>query len=78
MGLFNRKSSESTTTRDTASYELGRDYAIARRHRDRGAQRQIARKLERDDSIDSKSFGKGRQDYEAIPPVSTPRRGRRR
>ena len=75
---FFGKSSESAATSDAASYELGREYAIARRHRDRSAQRRIARQVERDESIDSVSFGKGRQDYEAIPPIPKPRRNHRR
>ena len=77
MGIF-RNSSESNSSSEAASYELGREYAIARRHRDKKTERQIVRQLESNSSIDSRAFGKGRRDYESIPPVPTPRRNRRR
>lgn len=81
MGLFNRKKNEPPAA-DPKLSELGRDYAIARRHRDRRAMNRIVREVERDYGLtdaDWDSFREGQQTYDDIPPAYTkPRRGKRR
>ncbi|WP_058044607.1 hypothetical protein [Streptomyces roseifaciens] len=81
MGLFNRKKEEALQV-DPALSELGRDYAIAKRHGDRRAMNQIVRTVEREHGLaeaDWASFKDGQDAYDAIPPAySKPRRGRRR
>jgi hypothetical protein len=79
MGLFNRKSEP--TPANPALAELGREFAIAKRHGDRKAMRQIARRASNEfrSESDAASFQQGQQAYDAIPPgYSTPRRSRRR
>lgn len=76
MGLFPRKTKEPAS--NPAMTELGREFAIARRHGDRKTMRRIGRQYSdtaRTDT-DAKSFQQGQQEYDSIPPV--PRFGQRR
>ncbi|MFE0362641.1 hypothetical protein [Streptomyces griseoaurantiacus] len=78
MGLFSRKSSDTPANPQMA--ELGREFAIARRHGDRKTMRRIGREFDntaRSDA-DAASVQHGQQSYDALPPVSPPRRNRRR
>ncbi|MFF9122651.1 hypothetical protein ACF09J_05010 [Streptomyces sp. NPDC014889] len=78
MGLFGRKSNDAPTNPEMA--ELGREYAIAKRHGDRKAVNRINRQIGTADMSDNDhaSFEQGRQSYDAIPPVTPKRRTRRR
>ncbi|MEU5163525.1 hypothetical protein AB0G74_28470 [Streptomyces sp. NPDC020875] len=76
MGLFSRKTEEPSS--NPAMTELGREFAIARRHGDRKTMRRIGRQYSdtaRTDT-DAASFQRGQQEYDSIPPV--PRFGQRR
>ncbi|MFB7913483.1 hypothetical protein [Streptomyces sp. NPDC056061] len=78
MGLFSRKNDD--TPSNPAMTELGREFAIARRHGDRKTMRRIGREYSdtaRTDN-DAASFQRGQDAYDAIPPIKTPRRNRRR
>ncbi|MFF9347515.1 hypothetical protein [Streptomyces sp. NPDC014734] len=78
MGLFSRKTND--TPSNPAMTELGREFAIARRHGDRKTMRRIGREYSdtaRTDN-DAASFQRGQEAYDAIPPIKTPRRNRRR
>ncbi|MFD9032674.1 hypothetical protein ACFVZW_16210 [Streptomyces sp. NPDC059567] len=77
MGFFSRKS-ESTPSNPQMA-ELGRQYAIAKRHGDRKAIGRINRQLGTSGMSDSDraSFDQGRNAYDAIPPIK-PVRNRRR
>jgi hypothetical protein len=77
MGLFSRKNND--TPANPAMAELGREYAIAERHRDRKAMRRIAREVGSTDlsDADRDSFAQGRQDYHDIPPAYPRRRNGR-
>ncbi|MGI5530496.1 hypothetical protein ACQEVX_24870 [Streptomyces syringium] len=80
MGLFNRKKEE-TPEVDPALSELGRDYAIAKRHGDRRAMNRIVRKVESEHGLadaDWGSFKDGQQSYDALPPAYTKSRSNRR
>lgn len=82
MGLFkknNAKNSASTPT-DPALAELGREYAIARRHRDRKQMNRIVRQVEREygaAEMTGESFRQGQRSYDDIPPIPQPRRSTR-
>ncbi|MGW2512383.1 hypothetical protein ACWC0A_23950 [Streptomyces scopuliridis] len=78
MSLFSRKQEEPSTA-DPAMVELGREYAIAKRHGDRKTVRAITRKLGTDavSGSDRSAFDQGKDAYDAIPPVPTRRRSRR-
>ncbi|RVU27189.1 hypothetical protein EOT10_08410 [Streptomyces antnestii] len=83
MGFFSRKTdnSEPSTPSNPAMAELGRDYAIAKRHGDRKAMNRITREIgkSRVTDADGESFRRGQQAYEDVPPAySKPRRNRRR
>ncbi|AZQ72714.1 hypothetical protein EKH77_17125 [Streptomyces luteoverticillatus] len=81
MGLFNRKKEEEPQV-DPQLSELGRNYAIAKRHGDRRAMSRIVRTVEREYGLadaDWASFKDGQDIYDAIPPgYAKPRRGHRR
>ncbi|MGC0330612.1 hypothetical protein RKD23_003602 [Streptomyces sp. SAI-170] len=75
MGLFSRKSNPEPA-RNEAMVELGRDYAIARRHRDTKAMNRIMRQIGADkDATDLSDFRAGQEAYDSIPPIP---RGRNR
>ncbi|MGW5969992.1 hypothetical protein [Streptomyces sp. NPDC055186] len=78
MGFFSRKSN--ATPANPEMTELGREYAIAKRHGDRKTLRRITRQLGETgmSGDDRTSFEQGRESYDAIPPVSPPRRRNRR
>ncbi|MEV7482089.1 hypothetical protein [Streptomyces halstedii] len=78
MGLFNRKSNATPT--NSAMTELGREFAIARRHGDRKTMRRIGREYDATATTetDAASFQRGQDAYDAIPPVKPVRRNRRR
>ncbi|GAA3488573.1 hypothetical protein [Streptomyces cremeus] len=75
MGFFSRK--QDPTPADPSAAELGREYAIAKRHGDRKKVNQIARELG-NGTTDRDSFEAGRRAYDDIPPINPPRRNRRR
>lgn len=78
MGFFSRKSND--TPADPQMAELGREYAIAKRHGDRKTVRRITRQIGASGLSESErtSFEQGRDAYDAIPPVNPPRRRNRR
>ncbi|GGX93019.1 hypothetical protein [Streptomyces anandii] len=78
MGLFSRKSNPEPA--NPAMAELGREFAIARRHGDRKTMRRIGREFSdtAKNDTDAASFQQGQDTYDALPPVSPPRRNRRR
>ncbi|MDT0462783.1 MULTISPECIES: hypothetical protein [Streptomyces] len=78
MGIFSRKS-ESTPS-NPAMAELGREFAIARRHGDRKTMRRIGREFSNsaNGDADAASFQQGQDSYDAIPAIPRPRRNRRR
>ncbi|MFD4946187.1 hypothetical protein ACFWNT_27525 [Streptomyces sp. NPDC058409] len=79
MDLFNRNKDKASSV-NPAMAELGREFAIARRHGDRKTMRRIGREYSdtaRTDS-DAASFQRGQDAYDAIPPIKAPRRNRRR
>ncbi|MCP9945824.1 hypothetical protein LUX12_15135 [Streptomyces somaliensis] len=79
MGLFNRKK-DTETPANPAMAEMGREFAIARRHGDRKTMRRIGREFDntaRTDA-DAASFQQGQEAYDALPPINPPRRNRRR
>ncbi|KOT96590.1 hypothetical protein ADK87_22465 [Streptomyces sp. NRRL F-4711] len=78
MGMFSRKSSD--TPANPEMTELGREYAIAKRHGDRKTARRITRQLGESGLTDGDraSFEQGRESYDAIPPAYSKRRNRRR
>ncbi|MFB7324043.1 hypothetical protein [Streptomyces sp. NPDC056190] len=78
MGLFGRKNNDTPTNPEMA--ELGREYAIAKRHGDRKAVNRINRQIGTTGMSDKDrdSFEQGRQSYDAIPPAYSKRRTRRR
>ncbi|MFF4114632.1 hypothetical protein ACFY0P_14320 [Streptomyces sp. NPDC001714] len=78
MGLFSRKS-QPEPARDERMSELGRDYAIARRHNDRKAMNRIMREIGTDkDVTDLSDFRAGQESYDSIPPVPRRRNTRRK
>jgi hypothetical protein len=78
MGLFSRKSNDTPANPQMA--ELGREFAIARRHNDRKTMRRIGREFDNtaQSDADAASFQHGQQSYDALPPINPPRRNRRR
>jgi hypothetical protein len=78
MGFFSRKSND--TPANPEMTELGREYAIARRHRDRKTINRITRQIGETglSESDRASFDRGRNAYDAIPPAYSKRRNRRR
>lgn len=78
MGLFSRKSNGTAT--NPAMTEMGREFAIARRHGDRKTMRRIGREYDATATgeMDAASFQRGQESYDALPPIKTPRRNRRR
>ncbi|MFI1290660.1 hypothetical protein ACH4VM_19660 [Streptomyces sp. NPDC020792] len=78
MGLFSRKNNDTSTNPEMS--ELGREYAIAKRHGDRKAVNRINRQIGATgmSDTDRASFEQGRQSYDAIPPAYSKRRTRRR
>ncbi|MGX9920834.1 hypothetical protein ACWIG4_13350 [Streptomyces sp. NPDC002248] len=69
MGIFNRNR-DSEPVRDERMSELGRDYAIARRHNDRRAMNKIMREIGTDkDVTDLSDFRAGQESYDSIPPI---------
>ncbi|MFC7988993.1 hypothetical protein ACFUV2_06725 [Streptomyces pilosus] len=78
MGLFSRKNNDTPANPQMA--ELGREYAIAKRHGDRKTLGRINREIGSSGLSDSDrtAFEQGRQEYDAIPPAYSKRRNRRR
>ncbi|MEU5412681.1 hypothetical protein [Streptomyces clavifer] len=78
MGFFSRRSND--TPSNPAMTELGREFAIARRHRDRKTMRRIGREYDATATgeRDAASFQAGQESYDALPPIKSPRRNRRR
>ncbi|MFB7546051.1 hypothetical protein [Streptomyces sp. NPDC056154] len=79
MGMFNRNKDNASST-NPAMVELGREFAIARRHGDRKTMRRIGREYSdtaRTDN-DAASFQDGQNAYDAIPPINPVRRNQRR
>ncbi|MDT6988475.1 hypothetical protein ACFSUJ_17265 [Streptomyces lusitanus] len=78
MGLFSRKSNDTPANPQMA--ELGREFAIARRHGDRKTMRRIGREFTEiaQGDADAASFQQGQEAYDALPPVNPPRRRNRR
>ncbi|MFC8173837.1 hypothetical protein [Streptomyces sp. NPDC057325] len=79
MGLFRRKTDETPANPQMA--ELGRKYAIAKRHGDRKTIGRITRQLGTShvSETDRASFQQGRDAYDALPPIKpirTRRKGR--
>ncbi|MET9825110.1 hypothetical protein ABZ038_26500 [Streptomyces sp. NPDC006349] len=78
MGFFSRKSNDAPANPEMA--ELGREFAIARRHGDRKTMRRIGREFtdSAHNDADAASFQQGQQAYDALPAINPPRRNRRR
>ncbi|MFJ6663261.1 hypothetical protein [Streptomyces sp. NPDC091383] len=77
MGLFNRNSNPEPA-RNEEMVELGREYAIARRHRDTKAMNRIMRQVGNDkDVTDLSDFRSGQDSYDSIPPIPRGRNRRR-
>ena len=77
MGFFSRKPSQPEPARNERMTELGRDYAIARRHRDTRTMNRIMSEIGTDtDVTDLSDFRSGQESYDSIPPI--PRRHTRR
>ncbi|MEU2713908.1 hypothetical protein [Streptomyces sp. NPDC007205] len=78
MGIFNRKSNAPEPARNDEMVELGRDYAIARRHRDTKAMNRIMRQVGNDkDVTDLSDFRAGQESYDSLPPIPRTRNRRR-
>ncbi|MER7478645.1 hypothetical protein ABTX60_13455 [Streptomyces sp. NPDC126510] len=78
MGIFSRKNNDTPSNPEMA--ELGREYAIAKRHGDRKAMGRINRQIGTSGMSDSDraSFQQGRESYDSIPPAYSRRNNRRR
>ncbi|MFF3362846.1 hypothetical protein [Streptomyces misionensis] len=77
MGIFSRKSTPEPA-RDEEMVELGREYAIARRHRDTKAMNRIMRQVGNDKDVkDLSDFRAGQESYDSIPPIPRGRNRRR-
>ncbi|GAA2694425.1 hypothetical protein [Streptomyces lunalinharesii] len=78
MGLFNRKSND-TTPADPAMTEKGRQYAIAKRHGDRKTANRLVREIGGGSSTNEQqaAFWQGADDYDNVPPAYSKRRNRR-
>jgi hypothetical protein len=79
MSLFRRGSGDSRPA-NLAMAELGREFAIAKRHGDRRAVRRIAKEFDATAASDGDvaSFQQGQDTYNALPPAYPTRRGRHR
>ncbi|WBO64925.1 hypothetical protein [Streptomyces camelliae] len=78
MGIFSRKNSTPEPARNEEMVELGREYAIARRHRDTKAMNRIMRQVGNDkDVTDLSDFRAGQESYDSIPPIPRGRNRRR-
>ncbi|MGI5427400.1 hypothetical protein [Streptomyces sp. CA-179760] len=75
MRIFSRKNNDTPSSPEMA--ELGREYAIAKRHGDRRTVNRINRQIGTSGMSDSDraSFEQGREGYDSIPPIP---RGRNR
>lgn len=75
MGIFSRKGESTPSNSEMA--ELGREFAIARRHGDRKTMRRIGREFSNtaNGDSDAASFQSGQESYDSIPPIP---RGRNR
>ncbi|WP_328639700.1 hypothetical protein [Streptomyces canus] len=75
MGFFSRSNNGTPSNQEMA--ELGREYAIAKRHGDRKTVTRINRQIGESGMSDSDrtSFEQGRESYDSIPPIP---RGRNR
>ncbi|MFJ2173957.1 hypothetical protein ACIOHE_13725 [Streptomyces sp. NPDC087851] len=78
MPLFNRNKKEESAPANPEMAELGREYAIAKRHGDRKTTRRITRQIDKASASDRDSFEHGKTAYDSIPPVPTWRPTRRR
>ncbi|MFI1762426.1 hypothetical protein ACH41H_10315 [Streptomyces sp. NPDC020800] len=79
MGIFSRKNNDPEPARNEEMVELGRDYAIAKRHRDTKAMNRIMRQVGNDkDMTDLSDFRAGQESYDSIPPIPRGRNNRRR
>ncbi|MFF5405300.1 hypothetical protein ACFY8K_20030 [Streptomyces misionensis] len=77
MGILSRKSTPEPA-RNEEMVELGREYAIARRHRDTRAMNRIMRQVGNDkDVTDLSDFRAGQESYDSIPPIPRGRNRRR-
>ncbi|MFE9474145.1 hypothetical protein ACFYOR_24370 [Streptomyces griseofuscus] len=77
MGLISRKSNPKPA-RNEEMVELGREYAIARRHRDTKAMNRIMRQVGNDkDVTDLSDFRSGQESYDSLPPIPRGRNRRR-
>ncbi|MFF5402353.1 hypothetical protein ACFY8K_10710 [Streptomyces misionensis] len=77
MGIFSRKSTPEPA-RDEEMVELGREYAIARRHRDTRAMNRIMRQVGNDKEVkDLSDFRADQESYDSIPPIPRGRNRRR-
>ncbi|MFE3633434.1 hypothetical protein [Streptomyces sp. NPDC059168] len=77
MGIFSRKK-DPEPARNDEMVELGREYAIARRHRDTRAMNRIMRQVGNDkDVTDLSDFRAGQETYDSIPPIPRGRNRRR-
>ncbi|KUN27041.1 hypothetical protein AQJ11_17380 [Streptomyces corchorusii] len=78
MGIFSRKNNTPEPARNEEMVELGREYAIARRHRDTRAMNRIMRQIGTDkDVTDLSDFRAGQESYDSIPPIPRGRNRRR-
>ncbi|KMS89663.1 hypothetical protein ACWC4C_43175 [Streptomyces olivaceoviridis] len=78
MGIFSRKNNAPEPARNEEMVELGREYAIARRHRDTRAMNRIMRQIGTDkDVTDLSDFRAGQESYDSIPPIPRGRNRRR-
>jgi hypothetical protein len=77
MGIFSRKTNDTPSNPQMA--ELGREYAIAKRHGDRKTVGRINRQIGESGMSDSDraSFQQGRDAYDSIPPIPRGRNRRR-
>ncbi|MFG2458005.1 hypothetical protein ACGFWE_13180 [Streptomyces sp. NPDC048523] len=75
MRFFSRSNNDTPSNSEMA--ELGREYAIAKRHGDRKTVGRINRQIGESGMSDSDrtSFEQGRESYDSIPPIP---RGRNR
>ncbi|GAA2541460.1 MULTISPECIES: hypothetical protein [Streptomyces] len=78
MGFLSRRSNDTPANPQMA--ELGREFAIARRHGDRKTMRRIGREFAEtaQGDTDAASFQQGQEAYDVLPPVNPPRRRNRR
>ncbi|MGW3916079.1 hypothetical protein ACWEBX_31880 [Streptomyces sp. NPDC005070] len=77
MGFFGRKSDD--TPGNPAMAELGREFAIARRHGDRKTMRRIGREFSNtaNGDTDAASFQHGQESYDSVPPIPRGRNHRK-